>query len=632
MVSTFFGLNIAGSGLRAANAALNTTANNISNANTDGYTRQKVDQASNDALRVFATYGCAGAGVDTIAIERVRDQFYDAKYRNNESLLGIAREKNYYNGLIEQYLDDDGTSGFSSLYNKIETAMQSVMTAAGVSETKFTMVSSIKSLTEYFNNVYSNLQKEQSDVNDEIKICVDRVSAIGQEIASINKQINIIEMTGTTANELRDKRDVLVDELSKIVSVEIKESPIIDETQPDRDTGATRFQVWVAGGYELVDCYEFKKMICVSREDDDSINQNDITGLYDIKWGSASYREGDNVKELANFALDSQIIGGELQGLLAMRDGNNGQYFKGTGIDVTVEPAGETDITKITGATISVKVDNALLKDMTKCTIPENGDIKIGSKYYKFDSWEFDGNDTFTFTMDPKTLSSIPGSDVDVAAGEKINVSIGYANNYQGIPYYMQQMNEWIRQFSDQVNQIMATGYTSDSLDGVYVLTGTMDMNSAAEYSYEQLTTLSENKGYYKLRGGNFTVSSVLIDNSDRLATKADITEGDSEFGNLKKLQNMLKTEKIFRGATSGEFLTKVLADVALNKSNAQTMEDTYLALENTINNQRLSDSGVDEDEEAANLVKFQNAYNLASKMIQTLSEIYDRLILQTGV
>ena len=68
MPSTFFGLNIAASGLRAANAALNTTANNIANANTDEYSRQKVDQRASDALRVFTSYGCAGAGVDTIAI------------------------------------------------------------------------------------------------------------------------------------------------------------------------------------------------------------------------------------------------------------------------------------------------------------------------------------------------------------------------------------------------------------------------------------------------------------------------------------------------------------------------------------------------------------------------------------
>nr|MCR4832838.1 hypothetical protein [Butyrivibrio sp.] len=211
-------------------------------------------------------------------------------------------------------------------------------------------------------------------------------------------------------------------------------------------------------------------------------------------------------------------------------------------------------------------------------------------------------------------------------------VSVGYYNDYQGLPYYMEQMNEWIRQFSDEVNKIMVGGYTSDSLDGVYLLTGSMSTNSSAQYSYEELTSLSENKGYYNITAGNFVVNSVVLDNSDRLATKADITEGESEFGNLTKLNDMFNTAKIFRGATSGEFLTKVLADVALNRSNSNTLEETYTSLANTIENQRLSESGVDEDEEASNLVKYQNAYTLSSKMIQTLTEVYDRLILQTGV
>ncbi|MBR1670662.1 MAG: hypothetical protein IJ695_08185 [Butyrivibrio sp.] len=620
MTSQFFGLNIAASGLRAANASLNTTANNISNASTDGYTRQKVSQEATDALRVFATYGCAGAGVETIAIERVRDSFYDNKYRSNETLLGNYQQKNYYNGLVEGYLDDDGTTGFSALFDKMKTTLESVRTAAGTTETKSTFISSCKSITEYFNNTYNSLQNEQADINSQIKLTADRISSIAQEVASINKQINIIEMTGAKANELRDKRDLLVDDLSKMVSVEVKESPIIDETQPDRDTGATRYQVWVAGGYELVDCYEFKKMICVSRDDDGSTGQNDVKGLFDIKWGNGNYKDGDNISELSDFALDSQLIGGELQGLLAMRDGNNGQYFHG---NVPNDGVHQTPDGKVR---VVVNVDSSYLKDMTKCALPEDGSIKIGAKTYKYDSWEYDGDSTYVFTIDDSTLTSIPD------AGK--TVRIGYANNYQGIPYYMSQMNEWIRQFSDSVNQIMTSGYTSDSIDGVNLFSGMLDMSSGeiAEYSYEELTTLSENKGYYKLRGGNFTVSSVLLDNADRLATKSDVTEGESEFGNLTNLKNMMERDKIFRGATSGEFLTKVLADIALNKSNSQTLEDTYTALENTIGNQRLSDSGVDEDEEASNLVKFQNAYTLSSKMIQVLTEIYDRLISQTGV
>lgn len=615
MVSQFFGLNIAASGLRAANAALNTTANNISNVETKGYSRQKVNQEAADALRVFAKYGCAGAGVETIAIERVRDSFYDVKYRNNEQLLGNVEQKNYYTKLVEQYLDDDGTTGFSSLFTKMEAALQSVKTAAGTTEAKTTYVSSVRSITEYFNNVYNQLQGLQSDINSEIKLCADRISSISQEVASINKQINIIEMTGTTANELRDKRDVLIDELSKMVSVETKETPVVDENNPDRVTGATRFQIWVAGGYELVDTYEYRRMICVARDEDGSVNQNDVSGLYDIKWGTANYKDGDDIKELADFSIESKLIGGELQGLLAMRDGNNNQYFNGksTIIDSLARPV-----------TVQVEVDAAYLKDMNKCTLPEDGTIHIGDKTYKYDSWAYDGDKTFTFTIDNSTLSSTPDTNR--------LVTIGYGNDYQGIPYYLEQMNEWVRQFSSAVNEIMVTGYTSDSLEGVSLLTGSMDTNSVAQYSYEQLTSLSENKGYYKLRGGNFEVNSVIVENAERFATKADVTEGESEYGNLSRLKEMFETKKIFRGATSGEYLTKVLADVALNSSNAGTLEKTYGALEVTIKNQRLSDAGVDEDEEASNLVKYQNAYTLSSKMIQTLTEIYDRLILQTGV
>ena len=119
MSSTFFGLHIAASGLRAANAALNTTANNISNVNTAGYSRQEVKQEANDPLRVFATYGCAGAGVNTIAIERIRESFYDTKFRDNETKLGEYDTKAYYCKMLEEYLTDDGKTGFKSVYDQL---------------------------------------------------------------------------------------------------------------------------------------------------------------------------------------------------------------------------------------------------------------------------------------------------------------------------------------------------------------------------------------------------------------------------------------------------------------------------------------------------------------------------------
>ena len=87
-----------------------------------------------------------------------------------------------------------------------------------------------------------------------------------------------------------------------------------------------------------------------------------------------------------------------------------------------------------------------------------------------------------------------------------------------------------------------------------------------------------------------------------------------------------------FRGSSSSQFLQCILADISLNAQRANDFSTNYTNIQSSIENQRLSVSGVDKDEEALNLVKYQNAYTLASKMIQTLTEVYDRLILETGV
>ena len=95
---------------------------------------------------------------------------------------------------------------------------------------------------------------------------------------------------------------------------------------------------------------------------------------------------------------------------------------------------------------------------------------------------------------------------------------------------------------------------------------------------------------------------------------------------------NSLKWMFYGTGSNASEFLQCVLSDIALNASRANIFSQNFTDIAGVIDNQRISISGVDEDEEALNLIKFQNGYNLASKMIQTFTEIYDRLILETGV
>lgn len=633
MSSTFFGLSIAGSGLRAANAALNTTANNISNSDTQGYSRQQVVQQAANALRTFTTYGCAGAGVETIAIERIRDEFYDTKYRENETRYGEYSEKLYYTNMIEDYFTDDGKTGFNTVFTALKTSLQEVLKNAGSSTSKQEFISTAAKLTEYFNNLSANMENLQKDVNAEIKVKVDAINSLSQEIASIDKQINVVELTGAKANELRDERDKLVDELSKIVDVSVSETPIYDTNNPDRETGAHRFIVRIAGGQILVDGNDRNELEVRSRESDYKVNQSDIVGLYDIYWVG-----GDQ------FNTTNSSLGGELAGLLQLRDGNNGENFKGTVAEVNT-----------TKNTAKIEVTAEYLTDLNKCNLSDSGSINIGNQLFTYSGWTYsmevdaDGNAKYYYTFQLNDDVKISDSKV----GRE--TSTGSTINYQGIPYYMSQMNEWVRLFSQAFNSILESGYTDDGEAGTLMFTadyidGTQGKfkgeNDAAANNIEAIFSKTTAEGvysltstedtYYRLTATNVNIAKALTANAELLATKKaeSETDGESQYDNISALSGMFtdKKQMSFRGCDAGEFLTCLLGDVSLNANSAKTFSTTYETMENTLQNQRLSIFGVDQDEEALNLVQYQNSYTLASKMISTFAEIYDRLILETGV
>lgn len=614
MPSQFFGLTIAGSGLRASNAALNTTANNISNAQTEGYSRQAVDQQASNALRTFTTYGCAGAGVDTIAINRIRESFYDTKYWNNNSSLGSQSVKQYYARTIEDYFQDDGKSGFTTVFNKMNNALQSLTTDASSTPSKSQFIASVRSITDYFNNMYGNLQQLQLDVNLEIKQNVDQINAYSEQLATLNEQINVIEMTGAKANELRDKRELIIDKLSEIVDVDITETPIVDANDPTRETGGTRYIVKIAGGQPLVDANDYNELSYVARAADDKLNRSDADGLYKIMWSNGN-----------QFNLSNASMSGKLRGLVDIRDGNNNSNFRGK-VD-SADPA---------NGTITVKVDKSYLQNMAECTLPQDGgEITLGNRIYKFDSWTFDGSDTYTIKMD--ALTPI---DASVAGKE---VEVGSAINYEGIPYYMEQMDAWIRSFAKAVNDLFYEGtniknQSGDSNPGNLLFTAYNTLGedyTAADLNMGGGTPADNNvHGYYLLNAGNLKVSDALLNNADLLGTRSSEKVGVEECGQIEEMIQLITTKEkySFRNASAGEMLTMLLSDVALNASNANTNTKTYEGMKTAIENQRTSVSGVDEDEEAVSLVKYQNSYTLASKMIQTLTEIYDQLILSTGV
>ena len=628
MPSTFFGLNTAYTGLTAANAGLNTTANNISNVNTDGYSRQKVTQRASNAIRTYTTYGCAGSGVDTTAIERQRDAFYDFKYWNNNAQLGEYEELQYYVKQIEDYFRDDSTvDGFATIFEKMYTTIEELKKNSGDSTTKEQFIGYAENLTYYFNTMASNLERLQIDANLEIKNKIGQINSYATEIASLNKQINVIELTGAYANELRDQRDLIIDKLSKIVDTTVEEQPVYDTNNPGRETGATRYVVKIAGGQTLVDSGRYNELVCEARPNYANNNQSDAVGLYNIYW--------DDGRE---FSVYSDQIGGELRGLIEIRDGNNAENFNGTVADVSRDQNGKL--------TVSVDITADYLKSLSTCTLPDNGGvIRLGNQEYYFDEFSAvygaDGNIkryTFVISDDSNKNPTLPDSG---RVGKE--ASVGYTIPYQGIPYYQEQLNEWVRIFAEAFNEVITQ---EGSVDGYgnpadIVFTADEATDSTQRKFWDSrvpvtdgMTISSKGDSYYYLTAKNFNVNKDMIDDPQKLATHTGNTEGESKNDVVDDLIK-LKTDTSmmsFRGCNAGDFLQCVLSDVALNAQSANILTESYTNIAGTIDNQRLSISGVDSDEEALNLVQFQHSYNLASQMISVLTEVYDRLILQTGV
>lgn len=534
MPSTFFGLTIAYSGLQAANTSLTVTGHNVSNINTDGYTRQEAVRVAADAIRTYNSFGTLGGGVNVTQIRQLRDTYYDVKYRNNQAKYGEYSVKKNYMGQIEDYLNEFTLEGYTTEYNNFYKAVNQLTLTPGDASSKNQLINNAKSMMDYFNTLSTNLRNVQTDTNNEIKDAVQQINALAKNIAALNKQINQIEACAGNANDLRDKRNAMVDELSSIVNV--------DTSETELGNNMTDFQVRI-NGQTLVSGNDYLTLKTVARKD--PRNASDADGLYDIQWESGQ-----------TFDIYSSSLGGQLKALVDLRDGNNGEIEK-----VYKDAAGNT---------------------MTNC----NGDSML------------------------TTVAQVSNN-----------------TEYKGIPYYQAQLNDYIRIFTDEVNQIF-TGMTYDSTTGQYTQTSSTYTSDGKNTGIPLFVV--KNSGT-PVSAGNITVNSALLENADLLAVKEGLATGEANATIMEKL-NKLQTAKIFDGGTSSYYLESIVSDMSIDAQKATNLYTNYNNLKVTIHNQRLSVMGVDTDEEAMDMVKFQQAYNLNSKMLSVMNEIYDKLINQTGL
>jgi flagellar hook-associated protein 1 FlgK len=300
-MSSFTGLNIVIKGLYSQQRALDVTGHNIANVNTEGYSRQRAVLETTRPMEVLGGRGMLGSGVQVQQIERIRNDFLDVKFWGENTMLGEWSAKSQLLNEIEMVFNEPSDAGLNTVIDKFFNALQELSNGekAGDLTVRALVRQTAIAFTNSLNDMARQFEKIQTDANFAIGTKVNEINSYAQQISELNHQIMRYELDGSNANDLRDRRDHLLDRLSGIVDIKTFE-----------DTNGN-FRVSIAGRL-LVNHTSFNQLVLVERGEEykgkvTEVKNDDVDagGLYEVLWDDG---------------MDFVPKGGELRGLLDIRD------------------------------------------------------------------------------------------------------------------------------------------------------------------------------------------------------------------------------------------------------------------------------------------------------------------------
>lgn len=230
MRSTFHGLEVAKRGMFTQQSALYVTGHNIANANTPGYSRQRVNFVQTEpyppaSMNRPQIPGQMGTGVEAGSIERVRDSFLDIQYRGENNKLGYWEARADALKKMEDIMNEPSDSGLSKTMDQFWQALQDLSVNPENEGARSVVRQRGLAVVETFHYLYDSLSQIKKDLGHEIGVTITEINSLAQQISKINQQISEIEPNGYLPNDLYDERDRLIDELSKLVNVQVEKVP-----------------------------------------------------------------------------------------------------------------------------------------------------------------------------------------------------------------------------------------------------------------------------------------------------------------------------------------------------------------------------------------------------------------------
>ena len=613
MAGIFDSLYTAYSGLQTSQYAVNVTSHNISNAENDGYTRQRaVLQAK---LPMNTRPGDVGTGVEVLNTTRLHDEFVYKRYKDASTQQEFTNFEEKTLTEVSKYFPDIQNSGVAEYLKSYFDSWQAYANNPSDSTQAIVVAKDAQNLANIIKDTREYVSDLQNSLNEQVEPLVNEINRLAEEIANLNEQIFRHESNGVNkANDLRDERDKRETALSKLVNLTVSKNGVTTDMMTDTNVADLRDDEYtmLIGGYPLVDGATFHPLVLKADTNSQATSFNAVNFEY---------------QDYTLIDISDKITGGKLGAIMDLRGYNldeTGRPTKGklqeyidkldtlaSGFIQSMNNVYAGSATKSMTSNEINSTGNELL-----ATLPQN--FKTGS--FDFVVYKNDGTEALRRKIDvdiyTDTLNTI---------ASKINAVIddngdGNANNDLSSYFSASFVAGQYGQFSiSQTPTAAAAGYRFALSDS-----STTPSNFAGATGLGRLFDGSDAK--------NISLKDTFLADPSLIHPYANPTLGNNAIANaIVQLQyqevGFINRDKSTTSKTIASFYTEIATLVATHTDTAIKNNDSAEAAYNAVNEQYQSVSKVSTDEELMNLIKFQAGYSASAKVVTTLDQMINTLL-----
>ena len=600
MAGLFSTFNVAKSGMSAQQQVINTTSHNISNAATEGYSRQRAVLKTNAPQTTTGSVaGQIGTGAQVAAIERIRDTFLDYQVRNENSIYEQYTTREKFLSEIEGIFNEPSDSGLSTQLGAFFDAWQELSKQPQSSNARTVVAQQALALTDLINSSYNKLQNLRNNAQDLMLSSVKNINSILSKLDDYNRQIVSVTASGNTPNDLMDKRDMLLDELSGKFNITVEKGLYNGVTVKPVDTNgmvtpeliqadltSTQARFSYVSGIEQDpsdpsgNTYKITYYKCGQTDNEQSKQTLTVTGL-----------TPDKLNDLKT----NRILWADLDGTATRADGfpiRNGDTIPASELMIFKPTTGEVAGNSSIQADIDTYIDgiNKIAKTLA-----------------------FAVNSIHSGMQNPIDEKGTPGYDgmpffvnADVAIYDK---NMNMTNIYD------------ILNSESGINGGNLTVNKEIIADVMKIKTRTTDFNYLTA---DQNTVDGEGDGSRALAIAKLRNTLILVQDVGTNITNRNelFTRGGSTFSN-----SYMTIENNISGMTLDSYFKNMTNTLGVQSKKAQDMVASQKNVLDALNQRRDSESGVSLDEEMANLIQYQHSYTANAKVISTVDELLDVVV-----